>query len=192
MACRPSAQAPRSRIRQREQQNGNATGRRSGAISTGVPQVGQGSESVWPAMDQYGEAASNMVQGGAAGMKGFPSPSCRLSSPLRMHLHRQLAHAQVALSVVLAMTLSVITATAADLETRIGQLLDGVPRGGDAGVAVYDLGVNAWLSRHDADKPLSLASTTKALVGAAALSQLGQGFVFRTQVWSIGALGPRF
>lgn len=108
-----------------------------------------------------------------------------------MHLYRQLAHVVLAFSVVLATALSTVTAVAADLDARIGQLLDSVPRGGDAGVAVYDLGVNTWLSRHDADKPLSLASTTKALVGAAALSQLGQGFVFRTQVWSIGPLGQR-
>ena len=126
----------------------------------------------------------------AAGMKGFPSRSCRLWSSLRMHPHCQIARG-VVLSVVLAAILSPVAASASDLEARIGQLLEGVPRGGDAGVAVYDLGVNAWLSRHDADKPLSLASTTKALVGAAALIQLGQGFSFRTQVWSVGPLGPR-
>lgn len=82
-------------------------------------------------------------------------------------------------------------ASAADLDGRIDQILGAVPRGGLASVAVYDLSVNRWLAKHDADQPRALASTTKALVGAAALSQLGPGFSFHTQVLSIGPLAPR-
>ena len=80
---------------------------------------------------------------------------------------------------------------AADLDERIERALDAVPTGGLAGVAVYDLGVNQWLARHEADQPRTLASTTKALVAAAALTQLGPNFQFRTHVYTIGQPGPR-
>lgn len=80
---------------------------------------------------------------------------------------------------------------ASELADKCDRLLDGVPRGGLAGMAVYDLGVNAWLYRHEADQPRTLASTTKSLVAAAALSQLGPQFNFRTQVYTVGPLGAR-
>ncbi len=93
--------------------------------------------------------------------------------------------------VVVALLILIGQAAAADLEERIARALDGVPAGGLAGVAVYDLGVNAWLVRHDADQPRTLASTTKALVAAAALSQLGPNFKFHTHLYTIGQPGPR-
>jgi D-alanyl-D-alanine carboxypeptidase/D-alanyl-D-alanine-endopeptidase (penicillin-binding protein 4) len=95
--------------------------------------------------------------------------------------------------VLSALTLSLLgsVALAADLDSRIDQILTAVPRGGLVGVAVYDLGVNQWLAKHEADKPRTLASTTKALVGAAALTQLGPNFQFHTHVYGLGAVGPR-
>ncbi len=91
----------------------------------------------------------------------------------------------------LVVLLCIARLTAADLDDRIERALDAVPTGGLAGVAVYDLGVNQWLVRHEADQPRTLASTTKALVAAAALSQLGPNFQFRTHLYTIGQLGPR-
>lgn len=84
-----------------------------------------------------------------------------------------------------------VAASASDLSDKCDRLMEGVPRGGLAGMTVYDLGVNTWLYRHEADQPRILASTTKALIAAAALSQLGPQFRFRTQLYSIGALGTR-
>ena len=81
--------------------------------------------------------------------------------------------------------------SASELEDKCDRLMEGVPRGGLAGMAVYDLGVNTSLYRHEADQPRTLASTTKALVAAAALSQLGPQFRFRTQIYSVGVLGSR-
>lgn len=78
-----------------------------------------------------------------------------------------------------------------ELDSRIDKILKGVPQGGLVGVAVYDLGVNRWLVQHQADQPRMLASTTKALVAAAALTQLGPNFQFRTQVYALGQVGPR-
>ena len=80
---------------------------------------------------------------------------------------------------------------ASELSDKCDRLMDAVPRGGLAGMAVYDLGVNTWLYRHEADQPRALASTTKSLVAAAALSQLGPKFNFRTQIYSDGPLGSR-
>ena len=80
---------------------------------------------------------------------------------------------------------------ASELSDKCDRLLDGVPRGGLAGMAVYDLGVNAWLYRHEADQPRTLASTTKSLVAAAALTQLGPQFRFHTQVFAVGPLAAR-
>ena len=80
---------------------------------------------------------------------------------------------------------------AAELDARINQVLNGVPRGGLVGVAVFDLERGQWLARHDASEQRALASTTKALVGAAALIQLGPQFQFKTQVFSMGPLAPR-
>ena len=95
-------------------------------------------------------------------------------------------------SSALTLTLSLLAgiACAADLDARIDQILGAVPRGGLAGVAVYDLGTNTWLAKHEADQPRTLASTTKALVGAATLTQLGPQFQFHTHVYSIGQPGP--
>ncbi len=92
--------------------------------------------------------------------------------------------------VILALC-SVVAARASELSDKCDRLLDGVPDGGQAGMAVYDLGINAWLYRHEADQPLTLASTTKSLIAAAALSQLGTQFRFRTQVYTVGPLGSR-
>jgi D-alanyl-D-alanine carboxypeptidase/D-alanyl-D-alanine-endopeptidase (penicillin-binding protein 4) len=80
---------------------------------------------------------------------------------------------------------------ASELSDKCDRLLDGVPRGGLAAVAVYDLGVNAWLYRHEADQPRALASTTKSLVAAAALTQFGPQFRFHTQVYAVGPLAAR-
>jgi len=92
---------------------------------------------------------------------------------------------------VFLLWLCVVTLIASDLADKCDRLMEGVPRGGLAGMAVYDLGVNTWLYRHEADQPRTLASTTKSLVAAAALSQLGPQFRFRTQLYSVGPLGAR-
>ncbi len=82
-------------------------------------------------------------------------------------------------------------AAAADLEARVDQFLSAVPSGGIAGVAIYDLGVNRWLVRRRAGQAIALASTTKSLVAAAALSELGRDFSFHTHVYTIGPLASR-
>ncbi len=91
-------------------------------------------------------------------------------------------------SLVLLLVWSVLTtaAAAADLAGELARLVATVPRGGEAGVAVYDLHDGRWLFRHQADRPRALASTTKILVAAAALSELGAEFRFLTHVHGLG------
>lgn len=73
-----------------------------------------------------------------------------------------------------------------ELTARLDRILDGVPKNGLAGVAIIDLDTNQRIFARDANKPLSLASTTKALVSAAALTHLGTKFSYRTQVVGLG------
>ena len=73
-----------------------------------------------------------------------------------------------------------------ELSARLDRILDGVPRNGLAGVAIIDLETNKRIYARDAALPLSLASTTKALVSAAALTHLGTKFTYRTQVVGLG------
>ena len=74
----------------------------------------------------------------------------------------------------------------ADLDARLERTFASVPRGAVASVAVMDVETGAWLYRRDADQPAILASTTKALVAAAALIALPADFRFRTTVVGLG------
>lgn len=82
---------------------------------------------------------------------------------------------------------SALTALAAsDFDDRCAAVLAGLPAGGQAGVAVADAATGAPLFQRSGDRLLSLASTTKALVAAAALAELGPAFTFRTRVVGLG------
>jgi PBP4 family serine-type D-alanyl-D-alanine carboxypeptidase len=75
---------------------------------------------------------------------------------------------------------------AADPTPGCQAALAGVPAGGQAGVAVWDCRAKAWAFRSGADRPMRLASTTKLLVAAAALAELGRDFQFTTRVFALG------
>ncbi len=75
---------------------------------------------------------------------------------------------------------------ASDFDDRCRAVLAGVPAGGLAGVVVADAATGAVLYQRNGDQQLSLASTTKALVAAAALAELGPSFQFRTRVVGLG------
>jgi D-alanyl-D-alanine carboxypeptidase/D-alanyl-D-alanine-endopeptidase (penicillin-binding protein 4) len=77
-------------------------------------------------------------------------------------------------------------AAAADLADELARAMTGVGAGGEAGVAVYDLEGRTWLYRHQADTQRTLASTTKMLVAAAALVELGPRFRFLTHLHALG------
>jgi D-alanyl-D-alanine carboxypeptidase/D-alanyl-D-alanine-endopeptidase (penicillin-binding protein 4) len=79
-----------------------------------------------------------------------------------------------------------LTLSAADLDARLDRVFAGAPKGAVASVAVMDVETGAWLYRHEADQPAALASTTKALVAAAALIALPADFQFRTRVYGLG------
>jgi D-alanyl-D-alanine carboxypeptidase/D-alanyl-D-alanine-endopeptidase (penicillin-binding protein 4) len=79
-----------------------------------------------------------------------------------------------------------VPAPAADLGSRLDQALRGIPSGGQAGVVVYDCSAGTLLYAHDPDTPLSLASTTKLLITAAAFSACGPGWQFATRLYAAG------
>ena len=87
---------------------------------------------------------------------------------------------------MLLWSVSAVLLPAADIDGRIALILSGVPRGGLAGVAITDLMTGERCVVHNAAQPLSLASTTKALVAAATLSQFGPAFQLKTRVLALG------
>lgn len=76
--------------------------------------------------------------------------------------------------------------SAAALENRISGAFAQVPRGGEAAVAVWDCRAGAWAAVAGDPGALRLASTTKLLVAAAALRELGPKFQFITRVFALG------
>lgn len=58
------------------------------------------------------------------------------------------------------------------------------------GVAVWDLGAERWVARHEADRYFVPASNLKLVVSATALEQLGAGYEWRTSVYGTAPLGP--
>ncbi len=80
------------------------------------------------------------------------------------------------------------TCLGSDLSVRLDKALQSIPEGGEAGVAVYDLGADSWLYLSNSSQPLSLASTTKLLVSAAAYHELGPRFQFITRMAALGPL----
>lgn len=78
------------------------------------------------------------------------------------------------------------TLSAADLDARLDRVFDGAPKGAIASVAIMDVETGTWLYRHEADRLAALASTTKALVAAAALIALPPDFQFRTRIYGLG------
>lgn len=63
-----------------------------------------------------------------------------------------------------------------------------MPRGGDVGIAVYDLDQGSSLYRYNADKNCRPASNMKLLTAIAALSLPGRDEPFRTELWIDGTL----
>ncbi|MEK7415932.1 MAG: D-alanyl-D-alanine carboxypeptidase/D-alanyl-D-alanine-endopeptidase [Planctomycetota bacterium] len=88
----------------------------------------------------------------------------------------------------LVVMLCAATIAATDLNVRLAAALAQVPRGGEAAVAVWDCGGARWLAIAGDPGPLRLASTTKLLVSAAALTQLGTDFRFVTRIYALGPL----
>ncbi len=80
-------------------------------------------------------------------------------------------------------------ASAADLGDTVDALLATVPSGGTAAVAMAQLDTRQWVIQRRADRPMSLASTTKLVVSAAALIGLGSDYRFRTRLLGLGPLG---
>ncbi|MBN8525348.1 MAG: D-alanyl-D-alanine carboxypeptidase/D-alanyl-D-alanine-endopeptidase [Planctomycetes bacterium] len=79
-------------------------------------------------------------------------------------------------------------AWAADLGDRVRGALAQVPRGGEAAVAVWDCTARDWAVVAGDPGPLRLASTTKLFVAAAALSELGTDFRFKTLICALGQI----
>jgi len=79
-------------------------------------------------------------------------------------------------------------ALAVDLDDRLRAALAQVPDGGEAAVAVWDCRARAWVVVAGDPGPLRLASTTKLLVAAAALTELTPDFRFITRVHALGPL----
>jgi serine-type D-Ala-D-Ala carboxypeptidase/endopeptidase (penicillin-binding protein 4) len=77
----------------------------------------------------------------------------------------------------------------ADVGASVDALLATIPNGGIAGVAMAELDARRWVIQRNADRPLSLASTTKLVTSAAALLGLGADYRFRTRLVGLGALG---
>lgn len=82
----------------------------------------------------------------------------------------------------------VATAATADLGDNIDALLASVPSGGVAAVAMAQLDARQWVIQRNADRPLSLASTTKLVISAAALIGLGPDYRFHTRLIGLGQL----
>lgn len=78
---------------------------------------------------------------------------------------------------------------AADLDDRLAQVMRGLPAKGEASVVVADAASGVVLYAFQPDARLSLASTTKSLVAAAALAELGTSFTFRTRLVALGPAG---
>lgn len=86
---------------------------------------------------------------------------------------------------ILALCLACL-AGAVELDDRLRAALAQVPRGGEAAVAVWNCRAAAWVAIAGDPGPLRLASTTKLLVAAAALTELTPDFRFITRVHALG------
>ncbi len=73
----------------------------------------------------------------------------------------------------------------AGLDSIVEKLL---PRGGDVGIAVYDLTANSSVYRYRADRNCRPASTMKLLTAIAVLSLPDSDEPFRTEVWHTGSI----
>ena len=73
----------------------------------------------------------------------------------------------------------------AGLDSVVERLL---PRGGDVGIAVYDLTADSSVYRYRADRNCRPASTMKLVTAIAALSLPGCDEPFRTEVWHTGSI----
>ena len=80
------------------------------------------------------------------------------------------------------------SAPGAELDDSVDALLATVPSGGVAAVAMAQLDARQWLIQRNADRPLSLASTTKLVISAAALIGLGPEYRFHTRLLGLGPL----
>ncbi len=86
---------------------------------------------------------------------------------------------------LLALCLACV-AGAVELDDRLRAALAQVPRGGEAAVAVWDCRARTWVVVAGDPGPLRLASTTKLLTAAAALTELTPDFRFITRVHALG------
>jgi D-alanyl-D-alanine carboxypeptidase/D-alanyl-D-alanine-endopeptidase (penicillin-binding protein 4) len=58
------------------------------------------------------------------------------------------------------------------------------------GVAVWDLGADRWVARHEADRYFVPASNLKLVVSATGLERLGADYAWRTSVYATAPIGP--
>lgn len=81
-------------------------------------------------------------------------------------------------------------AAAADRPGWLAEIATGPLARAQWGVAVWDLGAERWVARHEADRYFVPASNLKLVVSATALEQLGAGYEWRTSVYGTAPLGP--
>ena len=91
-------------------------------------------------------------------------------------------------AILLFALLAVRPLAAAELKASIDEALAAVPAGGRIGIAIADLDDDRWLYRRNSAQALSLASTTKLVIAAAALHGLGTDYKFRTRLVGLGPL----
>lgn len=70
---------------------------------------------------------------------------------------------------------------------HLQKALRGIPKGGEAGIAVWDCDTDRWLLQRNSAAPLRLASVTKIYTAAAALWSLGPEYHFTTLLADDGA-----
>jgi D-alanyl-D-alanine carboxypeptidase/D-alanyl-D-alanine-endopeptidase (penicillin-binding protein 4) len=79
---------------------------------------------------------------------------------------------------------------AADRPGWLAEIATGPLARAQWGVAVWDLGADRWVARHEADRYFVPASNLKLVVSATALERLGADYEWRTSVYGTAPLGP--
>jgi len=79
---------------------------------------------------------------------------------------------------------------AADRPGWLAEIATGPLARAQWGVAVWDLGADRWVARHEADRYFVPASNLKLVVSATALERLGAEYEWRTSVYGTAAIGP--
>jgi D-alanyl-D-alanine carboxypeptidase/D-alanyl-D-alanine-endopeptidase (penicillin-binding protein 4) len=81
-------------------------------------------------------------------------------------------------------------AAAADRPGWLAEIATGPLARAQWGVAVWDLGADRWVARHQADRYFVPASNLKLVVSATALERLGAEYEWRTSVYGTAPIGP--